>query len=444
MTSNVKMILDEVNARIKLAEAKTAEDPSNFDSFPGAENDKPVSAETKKPDPEVKEEGPASRTEVTGAEPGSDAPVQQDHLYEADEPVLTPEKKPAESDDANAKEASANPDVTKVATDILSIIKGAMAKKAAAKPAEAKKAGKPEEKTAEAKKADKPEEKTAEAKKADKPEEKTAAAPVSKTTKPEKKAENNMISLEQKILDKIASVRMAKQAGANDAAALIKAANDYNRGAQDAVALLTKLAQDAGMQTPEEAGAADAEAGIADAAAAAGDAGAADEQVTPEEVAQAVGELVQEGQISEEDAAELIGQIDGGEGGGEGDVSEDEIAEGIAQAIESGELSEDEAQQLVQELVDAGADESVADQVAADGDAGAAAEDAGAAAEEAGAADAEAALADAAAADEAQKTAEAKTQVERYQKGFIQKCAEYGVDPQRLAQYIQARTGTAR
>ena len=431
MTSNVKMILDEVNARIKLAEAKTAEDPSNFDSFPGAENDKPVSAETKKPDPEVKEEGPASRTEVTGAEPGSDAPVQQDHLYEADEPVLTPEKKPAESDDANAKEASANPDVTKVATDILSIIKGAMAKKAAAKPAEAKKAGKPEEKTAEAKKADKPEEKT-------------AAAPVSKTTKPEKKAENNMISLEQKILDKIASVRMAKQAGANDAAALIKAANDYNRGAQDAVALLTKLAQDAGMQTPEEAGAADAEAGIADAAAAAGDAGAADEQVTPEEVAQAVGELVQEGQISEEDAAELIGQIDGGEGGGEGDVSEDEIAEGIAQAIESGELSEDEAQQLVQELVDAGADESVADQVAADGDAGAAAEDAGAAAEEAGAADAEAALADAAAADEAQKTAEAKTQVERYQKGFIQKCAEYGVDPQRLAQYIQARTGTAR
>ena len=52
MTSNVKMILDEVNARIKLAEAKTAEDPSNFDSFPGAENDKPVADEKKKPDPE--------------------------------------------------------------------------------------------------------------------------------------------------------------------------------------------------------------------------------------------------------------------------------------------------------------------------------------------------------------------------------------------------------
>lgn len=223
MTSNVKMILDEVNARIKLAEAKTAEDPSNFDSFPGAENDKPVPAETKKPDPEVKEEGPASRTEVDGAEPGSDAPVQQDHLYEADEPVLTPEKKPAESDDANAKEASANPDVTKVATDILGIIKGAMAKKAAA-----------------AKPAEKPAEKAAEAK-TDKPAEKTAAAAVSKTTKPEKKAENNMISLEQKILDKIASVRMAKQAGAADAAALIKAASDYNQGAQDAVALLTKL-----------------------------------------------------------------------------------------------------------------------------------------------------------------------------------------------------------
>ena len=36
-----------------------------------------------------------------------------------DEPVLNAEKKPAESADANAKEASANPDVTKVASEIL-------------------------------------------------------------------------------------------------------------------------------------------------------------------------------------------------------------------------------------------------------------------------------------------------------------------------------------
>jgi polyhydroxyalkanoate synthesis regulator phasin len=439
MTSNVKMILDEVNARIKLAEAKTAEDPSNFDSFPGAENDKPVADEKKKPDPEVKEEGPASRTETTGAEPGSDVPLQQDHLYEADEPVLTPEKKPAESDDANAKEA-ADKEVTKVASDILNIIKGAMAKKAEAPKAEATK--------------------------------KASAEPKTPANKPEKKAENmnnNKISLENRILDKIASVRMAKQAGANDASALIKAAADYNRGAADAAALIQKVAQamaaaedpaaqaaamgaDAGAgaePTPEEAGAADAEAAIADAAAAdegagaeEGAEGAAEDPVTPEEVVEAVNELVEEGQISEEDAAEVIGQLGADTSGeSEGDLSEDQLAEGIAQAIDSGEITEDEAQQLVQELVDAGADESIEGQVA-EGDEGgddqAAAEEAGAAdaAEAAGAADAEAALADA-----AQKEAEAhnEDQIARYQRGFIQKCAEYGCDPQRVAQYMQAR-----
>lgn len=260
MTSNVKMILDEVNARIKLAEAKTAEDPSNFDSFPGAENDKAVPAEMKNPDPEVKEEGPASRTEVAGATPGSDAPVQQDHLYEADEPVLTPEKKPAETADANAKVAAENPEVAKVAADILNILKTNM-----------------------------------------------------KTPEPEKKAEKNMISLESKILDKIASVRTNKQAEANETSAMLKFAEEYNRGVNDARALLQKLAQE---MAAEEAGA----AGAADAAAAAG------------------------------------------------------------------------------------------------------------------AADAEAAIAD------AQKTAAAQDEVTRYQQGFIQKCAEYGVEPQRLAQYIQART----
>lgn len=459
MTTNVKMILDEVNARIKLAEAKTAEDPSNFDSFPGAENDKPVSEETKKPDPEVKEEGPASRTEVTGAEPGSDAPVQQDKLYEADEPVLTPEKKPAESADANAKEASANPDVTKVASDILNIIKGAINKATEKKAAAAAKpADKPSEKKAEEKPADKPAEKKADEQPADKP----AEAPKTEDT-PEKKAENknDMISLENKILDKIAAVRMAKQAGANDAQALVKAAADYKRGADDAMMLIAKVAQAmdeaetpaAAEATPEEAGAADAEAAIADAAAADAAAGAegaegaegGDDPVTPEEVVEAVNELVQEGQISEEDAATIVGELGAEAGGGAEDVSDDQIAEGIAQAIESGELSEDEAQQLVQELVGAGADESVAEQVAGD--------DAGATPEEAGAADAEAAIADAAAADEAQKTAAVhqkiaaalqKSQVSRYQNGFIQKCAEYGVDPQRLAQYIQARTGGAR
>ena len=89
-----------------------------------------------------------------------------------------------------------------------------------------------------------------------------------------------------------------------------------------------------------------------------------------------------------------------------------------------------------------GADESIADQGAAGGE-DAAAEAAGAedAAEAAGAADAEAALADA-----AQKEAEAHeaSQIERYQRGFIQKCAEYGVEPQKLAQYIQARLQGAR
>lgn len=431
MTSNVRMILDEVSARIKLAEAKMAEDPSNFDSFPGAENDKDVAEECKKPDPEVKEEGPASRTEATGAEAGSDDKVNQDHLYEADEPVLTPTKKPEESADANAKEASANPEVTKVAADILSVIKGALAKKAACNDASC-------EKKTEAKEEPKAEDKTAE-------------------KKEEKKAEKADTSMElgSRILDKIASIRMAKEAGAKDAMNLIKAAQDYNRGAADAKALIEKIAQaleesaesadDAAVAdnqagadeaaAAEAAGAADAEAALADAAAA--DAAGGVDDVTPEEVVQAVDELVSEGQISQEDAATLIAQLGADEGAGE-DVTDEQIAEGLAQAIQNGEITEDEAQQLVSELVAAGADPEVKDEVAEAG-AEAAGADEAAAAEAAGAADAEAALADAQKQAEAMAKQASDAQVERYQRGFIQKCAEYGADPQKVAQYLQAR-----
>ena len=463
------MILNELDARIKIAEAKTAEDPSNFDSFPGAENDQKVDSELKKPDPEVKDEGPASRTETTGAEPGSDAKVQQDNKYEADEPVLAPEKKPAESADAEAKEASA--DVKKVASDILGIIRGSLDKKAKCDPPKANPAN------------------------------------PAKPAKTEKKAKAQTMSLEDKILDKIASVRMSKQAaaseydrGVSDAISLIKSAEEYNRGAADAEALIYKLAQAleetansadaaeegaAAGETPEEAGAADAEAAIADAAQAAQEAPAGDQgaagagedlggDVTPEEVAEAVQELVQEGQISDEEAATIAAQLEGGDAGGEGPVDEEQLAEGIAQAIESGEITEDEAQQLVQELVGAGADESLQDEVAGAGeDAGAAAlpeggaaeapaagsadAEAAAADEAAGAADAEAALADAQkTAEQLQKRAAAESiygkvmqkraeaeQIARYQRGFIQKCAEYGADPQAVAKYIQARVNGA-
>ena len=496
MTSNVRMILNEVNARIKLAEAKTAEDPSNFDSFPGAENDKAVPAETKKPDPEVKDEGPASRTEASGATPGSDDKVNQDHLYEADQPVLTPEKKPADSADANAKVAEAkdaNPEITKVASDILAVIKEAMTKTVEKKAEEGSKEAAcgggsctkdPKEATCAKKDPKKatcgggsctkdtkeatcgegsctndPKEaacgggscakdpKEATCAKKDPKKATCAKAPT------EKRAKSESISLGHKILDKIASARreaLEKEAGANDAVSLIKAAMEYRKGADDAKALIQKLAQaleesaasgeaaaENGAVAPEAAGAADAEAAIADAGAAAAAEGA--DAVTPEEVAQAVSELVSEGQISDAEAATLVEQLGGGEAAPAGDISEDELAQGIVDAVQSGAISEEEAQQLAQELVGAGADETLKDDVAANDAAAAAMADEGAAAEAAGAADAAAAVEDVKKAEASLKKEASDEQIARYQKGFIAKCAEYGVDPQAVARYIQAK-----
>ena len=448
MTSNVRMILNEVNARIKLAEAKTAEDPSNFDSFPGAENDKAVPAETKKPDPEVKEEGPASRTEATGATPGSDDKVNQDHLYESDQPVLTPEKKPADSADANAKVAEAkdeNPEIAKVASDILAVIKEAMTKTVEKKAEEESKeaacgGGSCTKDMKEA---------TCGGGSCTKDPKKATCS----KTPTEKRAKSESISLGYKILDKIASARrdaLEKEAGANDAVSLIKAAMEYRKGADDAKALIQKLAQaleesaasgeaaaENGAVAPEAAGAADAEAAIADADAAAAAEGA--DAVTPEEVAQAVSELVSEGQISDAEAATLVEQLGGGEAAPAGDISEDELAQGIVDAVQSGAISEEEAQQLAQELVGAGADETLKDDVAADDAAAAAMADEGAAAEAAGAADAAAAVEDVKKAEAALQKEASDEQIARYQKGFIAKCAEYGVDPQAVARYIQAK-----
>ena len=501
MTSNVRMILNEVNARIKLAEAKTAEDPSNFDSFPGAENDKAVPAETKKPDPEVKDEGPASRTEASGATPGSDDKVNQDHLYEADQPVLTPEKKPADSADANAKVAEAkdaNQEITKVASDILAVIMEAMTKTVEKKAEEGSKeaacgggscAKDPKEATCakkDPKKAtcgegsctkDMKEASCGEGSCTKDPKEAACGGgSCSKDPKKatcakaptEKRAKSESISLGHKILDKIASARreaLEKEAGANDAVSLIKAAMEYRKGADDAKALIQKLAQaleesaasgeaaaENGAVAPEAAGAADAEAAIADAGAAAAAEGAG--AVTPEEVAQAVSELVSEGQISDAEAATLVEQLGGGEAAPAGDISEDELAQGIVDAVQSGAISEEEAQQLAQELVGAGADDTLKDDVAANdaaaaavadegaaADAAAAAEssDAAAAAEAAGAADAAAAVEDAKKAASALQKKASDEQIVRYQRGFIAKCAEYGVDPQAVARYIQAK-----
>lgn len=397
MTTNVKMILDEVNARIKLAEAKTAEDPSNFDSFPGAEKEKPVPAEAKKPDPEVKEEGPASRTEVAGAEPGSDAAILNDHLYEADEPVLNPDKTPITSADAFT---DAPNEVSKTAADILNIIKNNIK---------------------------------------------------------EKRAENDTMSLNDNILNKIASVKAAREAGAADALAFIKLAQEQ-AAAEEAAANEAAGAEDAENVISAAAGADDADAALAAAADAEAGAADADAEVTPEEVVQAVSDLVEEGQISEEEGAEVINNIVANVAG-EADTAEDapvdeeQIAEGIAQAIESGELTEEEAQQLVSELVDAGADEGLPedlaaaegevapeDQGAADAEAAIADAADAAASEEQGAEDADKAVAEAAEAEAAgadgEKTAEA---ISRYQAGFLQKCAEYGVDPAATAAYLQAR-----
>lgn len=304
MIAGIKKSREEVQR--KIAEI-AGQDP---DSMPGAENDKPVTQP--KEDPEVNDGsmGPKSSRDTEGA--GDDRKITAGDLFESDEPIVTPEKKPLETDDANAKEAG----VKNYANDILEMIH---ARQTAEKKAEAPAA---------------------------KPAEKKPAAPAEKA----EKSANLNLELTRDVLDKIACAMLAdkegaelaervlaRQAGREKAAEVMdylagqeQAAREYMAGQQAAVAVLTKRAQDLG--------AADADAAMAAMAAAAPEAAPAPEEVPPEAAPAPADVPAPEGDMLPEDAVAqvLLSQL------ANGNLTEGDLGEIVAElAAEEPEVAKE-------------------------------------------------------------------------------------------------------
>jgi len=412
MAVKLNEFIDRFKAMEKVANETLAADPkalAGVDSMPGSEHDAKVPEEAKKPDALVAEGQPAGATSAEGAVNGGDAKILNEGKLEMDQPLLNPEKKPLITDDALT---------AKVANDQLAgLVKDLLADLNTEKQAQCGGGAAPAAKPAPA---------AAPAKKEEKKDEGKDGKGGEKKASPE-----NVIKLDDETIAKLAAAQVAfangraaaekviKQASAkNDskitketAIALIKAACVKEAQAQGLDPAAAEAAVNNAMMTAgvapdaaaaEGAGVAAADAGAAeaDAAAASADAGAASaeipDDVTEEELATALVDLVSSGEIDPEAAKALVEEIAGDQGAA--GPTEDQAAEIIAQGLEDGQITPEQAQQI------AAAVEG--------GDAAAAGEDASAAGAEAqGAADAAAAAQDAAdeanGADDAMKAAAA-------------------------------------
>lgn len=349
-------ICDQLDKQLKVAEEQESQNITGQapESIPGSEHDKPAPEAAQNSDENVKDEtagGSETRT-VSGAEPGSDNKPLEPQLLEANEPALTPEKKPLESADANAKEASAN--------NIVAFVLEKTQKKAAA--LATKKAEECCDKKDDEKKDD------------EKKEEKKEDGEKSASTTPDR------LELDTGILAKIAAHMLADEEGAqmveyvlskkagaefaqNTMNALRKEAEFYDAQREEFI----KGAQAAEDQIQEAAGAQDVDALIDDAAAEAGAEGGAPEEgadllgagddagegveddapFTPEEVNAELEQLVEEGVITPEQVQEFLEEADADPMNG---MSEEDIAEGIDALIQDGDLSPEAADALTARL----------------------------------------------------------------------------------------------
>ena len=359
MTDSIRDIMTQLDAFVDSA-TKQANATEGIDSLPGSENDKPIPSGATEPDPKVKDDtidnGEHKSTE--GAKPDGDIPASNANKLEANEAAVTPDTKPLDTADANAKEAAA-----KKANDIVAtILKAKQAEKKAATAKPAAPAAKPAEKK---------------------------AAPDAGT-----------ITLDMAMLAKIAAITLAdeegqmavqaaltKRAGAEFANEILdvlekraadeQARYEFEKGAQDAEAMIGDL--------QEAQGAADAEQALADAGIAAGDeaaaagaagddagsiedAAAALDDYSADEIVEAVQELADEGQIPPEQAQAVVEAVTEAAQaeGNPGEVSEEDVAEALTEAVESGELTEEDAQALVQAIAEGGGDAAADQQLAAD------------------------------------------------------------------------------
>ena len=506
----MKQFIDKFKAMEKVANETLAANPealAGVDSMPGSEHDAKVPAEAKKPDPEVAQGQPAGATSAEGAVNGGDAKPLNEGKLEMDQPLENPEKKPLITDDALT---------AKVANDqLVGLVKDLLADLKTEKQAQCGGGAAPAAKPAPAAASEKKEEKKDEGKDGKGGEKKAS---------PE-----NVIKLDDETIAKLAAAQVAFANGRAAAEKVIKQASGKKENAltpEDARALIkaacVKEAQEQGLDpaaaeaavdnamltagVAPEAAAADAGAAAADAGAAAADAGAAGaaaadagaadagaaelpEDVTEEELATAIVDLVTSGELDPDAAKAIVEEIAGDDGAA--GPTEDQAAEIIAQGLESGEITPEQAQQIAAAVEGGAADSSAAAADAGAAAADAAAADAGAAAADAGAADAEAAAKEAsaqirqntiqkvaakivekrAAAQAAaqapapgskvmakvasilqakvaeKKAAAAKPSDEfeaKYIEGFRKKAEEMGVDPSLLAKYIVERQSQAK
>lgn len=353
-------------------------------SMPGSEHDSKPDESAKEPDKETKDETMVPNSGLTTSGAGDDSKITHTNDLVAGESALTPTKKPMVTGDADAKTAE------QLAAEILSGVdawyaKKAEADKAASKPVEAKKAENEApsagEGTAEALITDNgktPDQiKDDGVKEPNKKDEISADAmvpatgegSVGETAEHAKKAGALDMELTSDVLAKIAAVMLATEEGTKLAeSTLAKAA-----GAEAAEKTLSFLKEQNGLaqkQAEYRAGRRDALELLRKSAEGEDVAEGGDEV---EEIANALDEMVDSGELTEDEADQVVVEIaqalegDGGEGGdaeaaapegcengecegGEGEELE-EIANALGDMVDAGEITEEEANQLADEIV---------------------------------------------------------------------------------------------
>ena len=423
--ATLSQILEETRRMVATKQAEISGTPPS--SLPGAEHDSPVPAAAKQPDSETRDGTmvPVSGLSASGA--GDDSAITRGHALESDEAALAPDKKPAITEDANAKTAA------DLANEILALVHSAQ--KQAAAPAE-KQAAAPAEKQAAA-----PAEKKPEIENKAATVDPVAPAPdtVAKQAAPEKTAGGLNMELTTDVMAKIAAIVLSteegaalteailtKQAGATMAnetldflaeqselaekhaayeagvkdAEAAYIADIYNRGVEDgrknAVSMFKK-GQAAVDEVMAGAGAGDAVEDMSGAAGAnAAEVGA--EDITEEDVVEALNMLVQDGTITPEDAEQVMLQLTGGgapaekgaqvagdagadyagadgaagAAGADEEVTPEEVVQVLQELVQDGTLQPEEAEQVLEQIVNGGAE-------GAEGSAGAMPPEAGAA-----------------------------------------------------------------
>jgi len=389
--ATLSQILEETKRMVATKQAEISGTPPS--SLPGAEHDSAVPAQHKQPDPETRDGTmvPTSGLSASGA--GDDSEITRGHALESDEAALTPEKKPELTADANAKTAA------DLANEILALVHSVQKKAAAPAQKAVPEKAVPEkavpEKTAEAEK----EAKCAGGKK-----------PVKKAV-PEKTAGELNMELTTDVMAKIAAIVLSTEEGA----AMTEAILTKQAGAAMANETLDFLAEQSELaerQAAYDAGVKDAEAAyiadiynqgiedgrrnavamfkrgqaavdevmsgagggekIAPEALAAGDQ-VGEEDITEEDVVEALNLLVAEGTLKPEEAEKVMAQLAGGaEGaaaagmeaqaqaaespeapGGVEDVeiSPDEVIEVLQELVQDGTLQPEEAEQVLEQVV---------------------------------------------------------------------------------------------